>query len=65
MREGGLSYSDVGEALDVHPVTVRNWEKDGMPKVASLAFKYVFRKNSFSERAPFWVNGGKPSSQRV
>lgn len=43
MNQGGLSYEVVGEALGVHPVTVRNWEKEGLPKMASIAFKAVFR----------------------
>jgi len=43
MRQGGLSYEDVGEALGVTEQTVREWEKLGLPKMASIAFKAVFR----------------------
>lgn len=59
MRTMGLSYEKVGEALGVHPITVRNWEKQGLPKLATLAFKYVFLRGSFEQRRPFWYRGGR------
>lgn len=43
MRQGGLSYEDVGEALGVTEQTVREWEKRGLPKIATIAFRAVFR----------------------
>lgn len=41
-----LSYEDVAEALGVHPITVRNWEKSARLKpITKIAFDAVFRRN--------------------
>jgi hypothetical protein len=43
MRALDLSYEEVAANLHVHPITVRNWEKDGVPFIAKLAFDRVYR----------------------
>lgn len=43
MRQGELNYAQVGDALGVTEQTVREWEHLGMPKIATIAFKAVFR----------------------
>lgn len=42
-RTLSLSYEEVAESLDVHPITVRNWEKRGASRVVKLAFDHVYR----------------------
>ena len=42
MRIASTSYDDVADRLGVDPVTVRNWERRGMPRVARLAFAAAF-----------------------
>lgn len=40
----GLSYEDVAEALEVDPITVRNWEKRAsLKRYIRLAFDAAFR----------------------
>jgi hypothetical protein len=38
-----LTYEEVSANLHVHPITVRNWEKNGLPYIAKLAFDRVYR----------------------
>lgn len=43
MRSLDLSYEQVAEDLEVHPVTVRNWEKHGAKRLVKLAFDNLYR----------------------
>lgn len=56
MRQRGLSYEQVGEALSVDPTTVRKWEKRGFSRVVSYALQFSFRLREFGSRAPWWTD---------
>ena len=42
-RELKLTYEEVAEVLEVHPITVRKWEINGSKKLCRLAFDHAFR----------------------
>jgi DNA-binding XRE family transcriptional regulator len=55
-----LSYTQVAEALGVHEITVRNWEKTKgtLKPIIRLAFDHCFRcKPKFKVVAPFYPRG--------